>query len=152
MCRRVGSSSAVTVYLLGNHVFLECICSVLPEDRPAQTADGGVIAALNRIRSQWLNTVQTLLVPKSLRRTVFLKVYTHQEASLSHTSSCVHTCSAPWKEAVIQTGSRIKLWLKNVKIWFQIFQLYSGPIVLSVLYVIYILYTVPVVNVHSKPG
>lgn len=42
MCKRVGSSDAVTVYLLGNHVFLESICSVLP-DSPAQTADGGII-------------------------------------------------------------------------------------------------------------
>lgn len=62
MCRRVGSSFA-TVYLLGNHVFLDCICSVLPEDSPVQTVDGGVIAALNRISSQRLNSVQTLLLP-----------------------------------------------------------------------------------------
>lgn len=109
MCRRVGSSFA-TVYLLGNHVFLDCICSVLPEDSPVQTVDGGVIAALNRISSQWLNSVQTLLLPNPWEEQSFWKFTLTRR---SHTSSSIHTCSAPWKEAVIQTDSRIKLWVKK---------------------------------------
>lgn len=45
---------------------------------------------------------------------------------------------------------------KNVKIFLKTLQLYSGPIIGSLLYVIYmyiyILCTVPVVNVYSKLG
>lgn len=45
MCNRVGSSDAVNVYLLGNHVFLQYMCSILPEeDGPPQTMDSSVIS------------------------------------------------------------------------------------------------------------
>ncbi|MEQ2197497.1 hypothetical protein XENOCAPTIV_030289, partial [Xenoophorus captivus] len=33
-------SCTLSVYLLGNHVFVECICSVLPEDNPGQSKYG----------------------------------------------------------------------------------------------------------------
>lgn len=83
MCKRAGCAAAVTVYLLGNHVFLECICSVLPEDdSPVQTADDSVIG-LEWNQHLDLNTIQILFGAKSVRSTIHLKGYTQQEASLS---------------------------------------------------------------------
>lgn len=92
MCKRVGSSGAVTVYLLGNHVFLECICCVLPwGGRPS--SDCGW-----RHHRPWIESAlaaecspDTIYYAKSVRSAISLKAYTHQEASLSQPSAASTT-------------------------------------------------------------
>lgn len=134
MCKRVGSSGAVTVYLLGNHVFLECIRSVLPEeDSPAQTVCMAASSALNRI--SWTQSRYYLC---QIREKCKLSERLHSPGGLPFTASgpkdnhgcnkklagwiidtdmqsmyahpCTDTDTVPHKQTVIQRDSWTKLW------------------------------------------